>query len=424
MTQLIENTPRRHALIATLSHFDDPTRVVVLSDQRESKDLFWLRHRAHRRTFLIDRGGQLEIDVTPAPSAKTPFLIVAESAFRNSAFFAFSETALFGLSLENETALRGDRSCGENDLNQFEKASGGGWKSISCTSGTSRAIHRGQNGVCGVYLLGIEDLRGSRLLVLAVHFEEVAREPGGPLPMIAAIAALLLQLQPIPAAPAALKLAPTAVSATISTTSSATFSTSSMGSPETADTNDSAPIHWNLKSVTFDAPSTTSEKGTSFSLASSASDKSAASGTTVASLKNVSLTDTQKQGISSVRVPDPEPTKPIQMPSAETLHPSRAWLALSFVQSSAATFDAYSTRQAIGHGAVESDPLMRPFAHSDALYGAIQVGPVILDYVARHMQRSESPFFRRTWWVPQSLATAGFLFSGVHNMGVTNSLKH
>jgi hypothetical protein len=243
--------------------------------------------------------------------------------------------------------------------------------------------------------------------------------------MIVAIAALLLQLQPVPAAPAALKLAPTAISATISTTSSATFSrTSAVGSPETADANDSTSIHWNLKSVTFDAPSTTAAKGASFSLASSANDKTSANGTTVASLKNVSLTETQKQGISTVRVPDPEPTKPIQMPSAETLHPSRAWLALSFVQSSAATFDAYSTRQAIGHGAVEADPMMRPFAHSDALYGAIQVGPVILDYVARHMQRSEYQFFRHTWWVPQSLATAGFLFSGVHNMGVASSLKH
>ena len=239
--------------------------------------------------------------------------------------------------------------------------------------------------------------------------------------MIVAIAALLLQLQPIPAAPAALKLAPTAISATISTTSSTTFS---MGSPETADANDSTPIHWNLKSVTFDASSTTADKSANFSPASTGNDKSAANGTTVASLKNVSLTDAQKQGISTVRVPDPEPTKPIQMPTAETLHPSRAWLALSFVQSSAATFDAYSTRQAIGHGAVESDPLMRPFAHSDALYGAIQVGPVILDYVARHMQRSETQFFRRTWWVPQSLATAGFLFSGVHNMNVASSLKH
>lgn len=216
--------------------------------------------------------------------------------------------------------------------------------------------------------------------------------------MIVAIAALLLQLQPSAAAPAATEI----VTPSISTTS-----TTSTG---TTDANEATPIHWNLDSVTFDT-------------ASSASDKSAARGT-LASLNNVSLNDTQKQGISTIRVPDPEPAKPIQIHPAETLHPSRTWLALSFVQSSAATFDAYSTRQAIGHGAVEGDPLLRPFAHSGALYGAIQVGPVVLDYVARHMQRSENNFFRRTWWVPQSLATAGFLVSGAHNMSVANSMKH
>jgi hypothetical protein len=183
----------------------------------------------------------------------------------------------------------------------------------------------------------------------------------------------------------------------------------SMTSTGTTDANDPTPIHWNLDAVKFDTSST--------------NDKDAAKGTTFASLNNVSLSDAQKQGIATIRVPDPEPAKPIQIHPAETLHPSRAWLALSLVQSSAATFDAYSTRQAIGHGAVEGDPLLRPFAHSGALYGAIQVGPVVLDYVARHMQRSENNFFRRTWWVPQSLATAGFLVSGAHNMSVANSMK-
>jgi len=220
--------------------------------------------------------------------------------------------------------------------------------------------------------------------------------------MIVAIAALLLQFQPSAAAPAAIEVA----TASIPTTTS-TISATSAGP---TDANDATPIHWNLDSVTFDTASN--------------ADKSAARGTTFASLNNVSLSDTQKQGIATVRVPDPEPAKPIQIHPAETLHPSRAWLALSFVQSSAATFDAYSTRQAVGHGAVEADPLLRPFAHSGALYGVIQVGPVFLDYVARHMQRSEHNSFRRTWWVPQSLATAGFLVSGAHNMNVANSMKH
>ena len=233
--------------------------------------------------------------------------------------------------------------------------------------------------------------------------------------MIVAIATLLLQLQPSAAAPAAIKIAitpiskATSISTTLAPSIGSMTSAASTTSTGTTDANDPTPIHWNLDAVKFDTSST--------------NDKDAAKGTTFASLNNVSLSDTQKQGIATIRVPDPEPAKPIQIQPAESLHPSRAWLALSLVQGSAATFDAYSTRQAIGHGAVEGDPLLRPFAHSGALYGAIQVGPVVLDYVARHMQRSENNFFRRTWWVPQSLATAGFLVSGAHNMSVANSMK-
>lgn len=233
--------------------------------------------------------------------------------------------------------------------------------------------------------------------------------------MIVAIATLLLQLQPSAAAPAAIKIAitpiskATSISTTLAPSIGSMTSAASTTSTGTTDANDPTPIHWNLDAVKFDPSST--------------NDKDAAKGTTFASLNNVSLSDAQKQGIATIRVPDPEPAKPIQIHPAETLHPSRAWLALSLVQSSAATFDAYSTRQAIGHGAVEGDPLLRPFAHSGALYGAIQVGPVVLDYMARHMQRSEKNFFRRTWWVPQSLATAGFLVSGAHNMSVANSMK-
>lgn len=90
------------------------------------------------------------------------------------------------------------------------------------------------------------------------------------------------------------------------------------------------------------------------------------------------------------------------------------------MQHSAATFDAYSTRQAVSSGAIEADPLMRPFAQSPAIYAAIQVGPAILDYAARRMQRSSNNFLRRTWWVPQSASTGLFLFSGAHNLQVAN----
>jgi hypothetical protein len=107
---------------------------------------------------------------------------------------------------------------------------------------------------------------------------------------------------------------------------------------------------------------------------------------------------------------------PMSLIPADSAPSRRPWLILSAVQHSAAAFDAYSTRRAITRGAIETDPLLRPFAHSPAVYAAIQLGPVMLDIVARHMQRSRNNLWRRTWWVPQSASTSVFLFSGVHNL--------
>jgi hypothetical protein len=138
-----------------------------------------------------------------------------------------------------------------------------------------------------------------------------------------------------------------------------------------------------------------------------------------ADMTAISLTDRDTtQPLSSVRVPEPAPVKPVKVYTAERPRMSRSWLALAMVQHGAATFDAYSTRQAIGRGAVEDDPLMRPFAHSGAIYAAIQVGPLLLDYVARRMQHSEYPMVRRIWFVPQTASTVGFILSGAHNLSV------
>jgi hypothetical protein len=135
----------------------------------------------------------------------------------------------------------------------------------------------------------------------------------------------------------------------------------------------------------------------------------------------VSLTDhDNSQPLALVHIPQPALVRPIKVYSAETPRMSHSWLALVIMQHGAATFDAYSTRVAIGHGAVEDDPLMRPFAHSGAMYAAIQVGPLVLDYVARRMQHSEYGMVRRMWFVPQSVSTAGFLISGVHNLAVAS----
>ena len=126
------------------------------------------------------------------------------------------------------------------------------------------------------------------------------------------------------------------------------------------------------------------------------------------------------QSLSTIRVPSIEPATPKKLIPVESLPSRRNWLILSIVQHSAATFDAYSTRQAVTSGAQEADPFMRPFAQSPAIYIAIQGAPVLLDYAARRMQRSPNSFFRRTWWVPQSASTGLFLFSGVHNLHVAN----
>jgi hypothetical protein len=127
------------------------------------------------------------------------------------------------------------------------------------------------------------------------------------------------------------------------------------------------------------------------------------------------------QALDTIRVPSPASGRPANVILADT-HPRKIWLALSLAEHSAATFDAYSTRLAISRGANEADPIMQPFAHAPAIYGAIQVGPLVLDYAARRMERSQHGFLRKTWWVPQTAATGLFLFSGAHNMSVANSI--
>jgi hypothetical protein len=124
------------------------------------------------------------------------------------------------------------------------------------------------------------------------------------------------------------------------------------------------------------------------------------------------------QALSGIRIPVAASAKTSDLIGVERYPSPRKWVALSLVQHGAAAFDAYSTRDAISHGAIEADPLMRPFVNSSAIYAAIQVMPVALDYTARRMQRSPNNFIRRIWWVPQSISTASFLFPGVHNLHV------
>lgn len=97
----------------------------------------------------------------------------------------------------------------------------------------------------------------------------------------------------------------------------------------------------------------------------------------------------------------------------------KLWYALIASGHGAATFDAWSTRHVIQSGrGHEVNPLLKPFAGSSALYGAVQVGPTLLDYLARRMVGSQKRWVRRLWWVPQVAGTAGSLWSGAHNLRV------
>lgn len=141
-------------------------------------------------------------------------------------------------------------------------------------------------------------------------------------------------------------------------------------------------------------------------------------------LRTVSLSSSQStQALSTIHIPEPNASRENRIERAIESPSRREWIILGMVEHGAAGFDAYSTRQAVGHGAVEQDPLMRPFAGSSAIYIATQVGPLLFDLLARHMQRSEFPLVRRVWWMPQTLSAGVSIFSGVHNLNVANSLK-
>jgi hypothetical protein len=102
----------------------------------------------------------------------------------------------------------------------------------------------------------------------------------------------------------------------------------------------------------------------------------------------------------------------------ESARNKRIWLSLTAVNHGAATFDAWSTRAAVGRGAQEVNPLLKPFANSNAMYGAVQVVPFGMDYLGRRMMRSNNATIRKLWWVPQTASAICSLTAGIHNMGV------
>jgi hypothetical protein len=112
--------------------------------------------------------------------------------------------------------------------------------------------------------------------------------------------------------------------------------------------------------------------------------------------------------------------KPAKERPVPTPRQQKLWYTFMAVGHSAAAFDAYSTRRALsGNYGTEGNPLLRPFAHSNAMYAATQVSPAVMDYVGRRMMTSGHPTLRKFWWVPQ-VAGAGFSFgAGMHNYALT-----
>lgn len=110
---------------------------------------------------------------------------------------------------------------------------------------------------------------------------------------------------------------------------------------------------------------------------------------------------------------------PVQPEVKSASDHKQAWLALAALQHGSAIFDAWSTRQALSGGAgYERDILVRPFANSSAVYPALQILPLGLDLISRHMLRSSHSITRKSWWVPQTVATVGFVWCGARNVHV------
>lgn len=102
---------------------------------------------------------------------------------------------------------------------------------------------------------------------------------------------------------------------------------------------------------------------------------------------------------------------------AENRRKQLMWRGLVVATSGAATFDAWTTRHAITTaGAVELNPLLKPFAGNGSLYAALQVGPILLDFAGKKMMYSRYSWVRRMWWLPQSASFIDSIFCGAHNL--------
>lgn len=99
----------------------------------------------------------------------------------------------------------------------------------------------------------------------------------------------------------------------------------------------------------------------------------------------------------------------------------RLWKGLAVAEHSAAIFDGWSTRESLTSGnGYETDPLMKPFANSAAIYPMLQIGPFGADYLSHRFMRSNHAFLRRMWWVPQVASISSSMWYGARNVQVAD----
>lgn len=132
-------------------------------------------------------------------------------------------------------------------------------------------------------------------------------------------------------------------------------------------------------------------------------------------------TESSALNLAAIR-PATQPVKPAKTPKVavhgyeETRGQRIAWIGLAAAGHGAAAFDAYETRQALSGGfGTEANPLLRPFAHSGALYAATQVSPALMDFVGHKMMRSRQPLIRKLWWMPQAIGAGASFSAAMHN---------
>jgi hypothetical protein len=115
------------------------------------------------------------------------------------------------------------------------------------------------------------------------------------------------------------------------------------------------------------------------------------------------------------------PVKPAIVAIHETPTQRKVWYALAFAGHSGAAFDAWSTRRAISAGAgTEGNPLLRPFANSNALYAATQASPLVMDFLGKRMMTSQHTWMRKLWWLPQTAGASVSFAAGAHNVGLVH----